>query len=166
MKLELLEDLYIQELGDLLAAEEHMLRMMPEMVGAANNEQLRSALEEHAKETESQVERLKQILHKFDSSASVGKGEVAEALLEKVKLFQQAEAEADIREVALVLGSQKLEQYEIATYSGVLTLAKLLAFYKDASELNRSLQEERRMSDRLAALADSIEVEAVEAEQA
>lgn len=165
MKLELVEDLYVQELGDLLAAEEKMAKMLPQMMKTARNEDLRFAFEEHAKETGSQIKRLKQILQKFDGSGVVGKGEIASALLEKMKLFQEAEAEPDILEIALVLGSQKLESNEIACYAGLETMARLLTLTEDAAELNRSLLEEKRMSERLTAIAEAIEIEAVEAEE-
>lgn len=166
MKLELVEDLYVQELGDLLAAEQQMLRMVPQIVESVRTDDLRFALEEHTKETEAQIKRLQNILKKFESSAVVGKGEIATALLDKLKVFQAAEAEPDIKEIALVLGSQKLEHLEIACYAGLETMARLLTLTEDAAELGKSLQEEKRMSERLVALAEAVEMEAVEAEEA
>ncbi|MFN7140595.1 MAG: ferritin-like domain-containing protein [Limisphaerales bacterium] len=167
MKLQIVQDLYFQEVGDLLAAEEKMLQMMPQLAKAARNEDLRFAFEEHAKETESQIARLKKIMKNFSNTGGVvGKGEVADALLEKIKTFQAADTEPDILEIALVLGSQKLEHNEIACYAGLQTMAKLLGANDDAAELGRSLSEEKKMSERLAALAEAVEREAVEAEQA
>ena len=102
MKLEIVEDLYVQELGDLLAAEEKMLKMMPQIMKEARNEDLRFAFEEHAKETEAQIKRLKQILEKFDGSSVVGKGEVASALLEKIKMSDRLAALAEAVEFEAV----------------------------------------------------------------
>ena len=69
MKLEALEQYYVEELRDLYDAEKQLLRALPRMAKAASHEQLKSALEMHAEQTQEQANRLEKILQKHGKNA-------------------------------------------------------------------------------------------------
>src|SRR5262245_12162514 len=56
-----LRDLYIKELEDIYSAEHQLLKALPKMAEAAASARLRTAFEDHLKETKTQVERLKKV---------------------------------------------------------------------------------------------------------
>jgi ferritin-like metal-binding protein YciE len=56
------QELMIKDLQDLFQAESEQASQLPQLASQANNDQLRSALEEHAMETQQHVTRLRQIL--------------------------------------------------------------------------------------------------------
>jgi hypothetical protein len=61
MKMETLQDLYVEQLRDMYSAETQLVKALPKMSKAASHQELRSAFETHLRETETQVERLERI---------------------------------------------------------------------------------------------------------
>lgn len=57
--MELLQELLIEELKDLLHAENQLVKALPKMAKAAKDPDLRTAFEEHLEQTKGHVERLK-----------------------------------------------------------------------------------------------------------
>ena len=56
-----LRDSLIKELGDIYDAEQQLVKALPKMAQAASSTELKEALEGHLRETEEQVERLKEV---------------------------------------------------------------------------------------------------------
>ena len=54
------KDLLVEELQDLLHAENQLIAALPKMANAAHNPKLREAFEKHLQQTQVQVERLEQ----------------------------------------------------------------------------------------------------------
>ncbi|CEA15325.1 hypothetical protein ING2E5B_0558 [Fermentimonas caenicola] len=48
-----------------------------------------------------------------------------------------------VRDVAIIIASQKVEHYEIATYGSLAALAKTLGLYEAANVLEETLLEEK-----------------------
>jgi ferritin-like metal-binding protein YciE len=61
MKLNLLRKLYIDELKDLYSAENQLIKALPQMAKATDSSELRTAFEEHLKETQEHANRLEKI---------------------------------------------------------------------------------------------------------
>src|SRR4051794_11603998 len=102
MKLELMEDLYIEELRDLYDAEKQLLRALPEMANAASAEDLKSALEEHFHQTEGQVNRLEQVFGDLGESSRGKKCKAMKGLIEEAEEFIEEEAEPEIKDAGLI----------------------------------------------------------------
>src|SRR5262245_26039151 len=65
MKMQSLQDLFIDELKDLCSAENQLVKALPKMAKGAASPELRTAFEEHLEQTRGHVERLEQILEKL-----------------------------------------------------------------------------------------------------
>jgi ferritin-like metal-binding protein YciE len=161
VKLELMEDLYLEELRDLYDAEKQLLRALPEMAGAASAEELRSALEEHAHETESQVNRLEQVFGDLGEPSQGRKCKAMAGLIEEAKDFIEEEAEPEIKDAGLITNVQKIEHYKIAGYGSVCAHAKALGLEDQAELLHATLAEEEETDERLNLLAETINRDAV-----
>ena len=61
MKLENLEDVWVQELKDLFSAESQLVKALPKMAKAASSDELRQGFEEHLEQTRGHVQRLEQV---------------------------------------------------------------------------------------------------------
>ena len=77
MKLNTLQDLFIDELRDLYNAETQLLKALPKMAKGASSAELKQALEEHLAQTKGHVERLEQI---FDGLGENPKGKTCHAM--------------------------------------------------------------------------------------
>jgi ferritin-like metal-binding protein YciE len=160
MKLELLEDLYLEELRDLYDAEQRLIKALLKMAKAVQAEELCEAFMVHRKETQRHVERLEQIFSRLGKEPGGKKCKAMMGLIAEAKDFMGEEAERELVDVGLITVAQKVEHYEIAGYGCVATYAKLLGFEEDARELHQTLVEEKAADEKLTQLARNINVEA------
>lgn len=166
MKLELMEDFYIEELKDVLDAEKQLTKALPKMAEAATSPELRQAFEEHLAQTEEQIRRLQRIFKRLEEPAKGKKCKAMAGLIKEAEEFLGEEAVEEIVDVGLITAAQKVEHYEIATYGCLATYAKLLGFMEDKELLGQTLQEEKATDGRLTALAEALNLEAAEGETA
>ena len=61
-KMGTLEELFVYELRDLLNAEHQISKALPKMAKAAAHPELRTAFQDHLRETEEHINRLEQVL--------------------------------------------------------------------------------------------------------
>lgn len=166
MKLNTLQDLYIEELRDLHSAETQLVKALPKMAEAASAEELRAAFEEHLDQTKEHVERLNQV---FQSLGTTGKGKKCkgmEGLIEEAEELIEEDADPDVLDAGLIAAAQRVEHYEIAVYGCVCTYAKLLGRDEELDLLGQTLDEEKEADETLTDVAEStINVEAVEQDE-
>lgn len=165
MKLETLQDLYVEELRDLYDAENQLLKALPKMAKAASSPELKSAFEEHLQITESQVNRLEQIFDKLGERPKGKKCPGMKGLIEEGKDLMSEDAEEDVMDAGLIAAAQKVEHYEIAGYGCVRTYAEQLGHTEEAELLRQTLEEEKEADHKLTELATQcINLEAEEPE--
>jgi ferritin-like metal-binding protein YciE len=166
MKLDSLEELYVEELRDLYNAEHQILKALPKMAKAASSPNLEKGFQEHLQQTKGHVERLDQIFSDLGKSSKGKKCEAMEGLLKEGAELLEADAEASVLDAALIAAAQRVEHYEIAGYGCVRTYARLLGHGEATKLLQQILDEERRTDEKLTELAvGSINTQAIEPER-
>ncbi len=151
-----LQALYVKELRSLLSAEELIAIKSPIMAEIAEDPELVRLLREHILETQTHIDRLREILHRATGEADPLKCKVAYALFDEVQSLIEDAAHVPIRDAALVTEARRIEHYEIAAYEALLQIATILRFAGDVSLLDRSLREEEGACRRLALIAERI----------
>jgi ferritin-like metal-binding protein YciE len=165
MKLDSLEELYVEELRDLYNAEHQILKALPKMAKAASSREREKGFVEHLQQTKGQVDRLDQIFADLGKSTKGKKCEAMEGLLKEGAELLGADAEPSVLDAALIAAAQRVEHYEIAGYGCVRTYAKLLGHNEASKLLQQTLDEEKRTDEKLTELAvGSINTEAAEPE--
>ena len=163
MEMNDLQDLMVENLKDLYSAETQLLKALPKVAKGADNEQLKSALTMHLKETEGHVQRLETIFKQLGEKPTGKKCKGMEGLIEENKEMLEEDAEPEVMDAGLIVGCQKVEHYEIAGYGSAVTFAKLLGNNEAARLLAQTLDEEERADKKLSEIAESsINVEAAE----
>ena len=160
MKLESLHDLFVDELKDLYNAETQLTKALPKMAKAAASEELRTAFEDHLKETEHQVERLETIFKELEASPKGKKCKAMAGLIQEGSEMIEADGPDAVKDAALIAAAQRVEHYEMAGYGTVRTYAQLLGFDEAANLLQETLDEEAAADEKLNELAKNINVEA------
>ncbi len=161
MKLESLNELFIEELQDLYSAENLIIKALPKMVEKASTLDLRQALDQHLHETREQVMRLDHIfdqLPKIDRNDKKCKG--MEGVIKEGEELLKEKAEPEVRDAGIIASAQKVEHYEIAAYGTVRTYANLLGRKDWAQSLEKTLQEEKAADQKLNTIAERINMEA------
>lgn len=161
MELETLKDLYIAELKDLYSAERQLIKALPKLAKAANDQNLQQAFRTHLKETTQHAARLEQICEELGVSPRGKKCVGMEGLIEEGTELIKEDPDPDVLDAGLIAKAQHVEHYEIAGYGTVRTYARQLGFESQAELLQQTLDEEGRTDHLLTDLAESgINVEA------
>ncbi|MFZ0807144.1 MAG: ferritin-like domain-containing protein [Candidatus Sulfotelmatobacter sp.] len=151
-----LHELYIDQLRDLYDAEQQIIKALPEMIDAAQSEDLKEALNEHLDVTKEQASRLEKI---FNNLGEKPKGERCKGmqgvLAEGSDLVGKIDNE-EVRDAAIIASAQRVEHYEMAGYGTARTFATMLGENDAADLLEQTLSEEKEADDKLTDLAGEI----------
>jgi ferritin-like metal-binding protein YciE len=149
-------DLLLDDLKRLLTVETTLAKMMlPKLIQEVENENLKSALEQHHEETKQHVENVQQV---FQQLGEQPEGKEAPGL-EGLK----QEHESGVAEVAPALRASfdagaaiGTEHYEIAIYSSAVLLAGSLGEQEAASLLGTNLEQEFAALKKLEGIAQQL----------
>src|SRR5438552_14368221 len=122
-----LQDLLVENLKDLYSDETQLVKALPKVAKKVQNDQLRSALQQHLAQTQGHVQRLEQIFDKLGEKPTGKKCHGMERLLEEAKELMNEDAEPDVLDARLIIDCQKVEHYEIADYRSAITFCKILS---------------------------------------
>lgn len=152
----MLENLFLDSLKDIYYAEKSAVKALPKLAKAATSEEVRSAFEQHAQQTNGQVQRLEQVFEQIGKKAQGKKCEAIEGLIREAdSLIKETKKGSKTRDVALIMAAQKMEHYEIASYGTIATLAAQMGENQVKELLGQTLQEEKDTDALLTQIAES-----------
>jgi ferritin-like metal-binding protein YciE len=155
LKLESVQDLFLEELRDLYDAENQLLKALPKMAEAASTPSLKMAFSQHWEQTKGHVGRLDRVFRELDVKPTGGTCEAMKGLVREGEDFVQAKGEPSVRDAGLIGAAQRVEHYEMAGYGTARTLAKRLGFQEIATILHQTLEEEGEADKKLTAVAEN-----------
>jgi ferritin-like metal-binding protein YciE len=157
-----LQKFFIDQLKDMYYAEQELLKTMPEMKNAATTEELEDAIDEHMKQTQRHIKRLEKVFHMTGQKPEGKRCEAMDGLIKELKtILRETEESTMTRDAALIIATQKIEHYEIASYGGLVALAITLGLERAADILDKTLAEEEMTDNMLTDIAEAyINVEA------
>jgi ferritin-like metal-binding protein YciE len=148
-----LQELFVDELKDILGAEKQLLKGLKKLSGSATNPKLKMAFDEHYTQTEGQIERLKQVFQSLGLTARAKKCKAMEGLLAEADEITESFEEQIVLDAALISAAQKVEHYEIASYGCLVTYAKLMGYTEAEELLSATLTEEKETDTLLTDIA-------------
>jgi ferritin-like metal-binding protein YciE len=155
MKIENLEDLFLEQIEDLYDAEQRLVKALPKMAEASTSSQLRQAFDSHLEETKGHVRRLEQV---FQAMRKKPKGQTCDAMkglvAEGEDMISNTE-QSPLRDAGLIAAANRVEHYEIAAYGSVLAFAKTLGIQEALALLDATLTEEKKADQKLTQLAET-----------
>lgn len=156
MKIETLNDLFVENLKDIYDAEKRLVRALPKMAKAASSEELRSAIEEHLEVTKGQVERLEQVFETAGVAAKSKPCAGIKGLIEEGEEVIGQDATDELMDAAIIGAAQRVEHYEIAAYGTARALAEKLGNDEAVSLLEETLNEEKEADAKLTEVAEQL----------
>ena len=141
----MLHQVLVDQLKDLLHAENQLVKALPKMAKAAHDEKLKSAFEDHLEQTKGHVDRLKQAFELLEESAKAKPCKGMAGLVEEGSetISEGKDQEPVAADLALIAAAQRVEHYEIAAYGTSATLAQRLNRDDVADLLSQTLEEEK-----------------------
>ncbi|HEU4639757.1 MAG TPA: DUF892 family protein [Candidatus Binatia bacterium] len=139
-----IKDLLIEELQDLLHAENQLVAALPKMAAAAHNEKLREGFEKHLIQTKAQVERLNKAFELLGEPPEPKPCRAMKGLIEEGEevIKEGKEKEELASDLSLICAAQKVEHYEISGYGTAKALARQIGAIEVATLLSHTLGEE------------------------
>jgi ferritin-like metal-binding protein YciE len=166
MPKESLRELYVNEMKDLYSAEIQLVKALPKMAKASSNAELRRGFEEHLRQTSEHVSRLEQIFEALGEKPTGKKCVGMEGLVKEGAETISEDYEDAVMDAAIIGAAQRVEHYEIAGYGTVRAIAEVLGENEHVSLLEQTLEEEKQTDEKLTQLAEQINSQAGEGEEA
>ncbi|WP_160714551.1 ferritin-like domain-containing protein [Chitinophaga solisilvae] len=147
--------LFMDELKDIYWVEKNLVKALPKIQKAATSEELASCIGEHLEETKNHVSRLEEIFEMMGKKPQAKKCEAMEGLLaEGQEVIADTEEDSMVRDAGIIISSQKIEHYEIASYGSLRTLANVMGHRDAANLLEQTLEEEKNADSTLTEVAE------------
>jgi len=148
-----LHELFLDELADMLHAEQQITKALPKLIKAAKSDELRTALEEHLEETNNQISRLEQVFESLDEKAKAKPCKGMKGILEEGDEMVKEMKETEALDATIISAAQKVEHYEIASYGTLIAWAEQMGHGDAAQLLKENLQEEKAADEKLSEVA-------------
>lgn len=155
MKIQTLQDLFVDTLEDLYNAESQVEKALPVMEKAAHNPELKQGFQQHLEQTHRQVERLTQIFQEMNLRPKGKTCKGMEGIISEGKEMMGGNNDPDVADAGLIGAAQKVEHYEISGYGTARTFANRLGYTNAARLLQQTLDEEKQTDEKLTRLAES-----------
>lgn len=151
----MLEEFFVNSLKDIYWAEKALTKAIPKMVKNATAPELKKALNNHLEQTRKQIDRLEEVFESMGLKPQAKKCEAMHGLIEESEeIIDETKDDTSTRDAALIIAAQKVEHYEIATYGGLIQLAKTMNKPGIAKTLVATLNEEKKADELLTKVAE------------
>lgn len=154
MELRTLNDVLVEELGDLYSAEQQLIEALPKMAAAAHSEELRRAFQSHLEETRGHARRLEASFEELGVAIPDETCEAMQGLIREGGQITEASGDATVIDVALIGAAQRVEHYEIAAYGTARAIASELGLDTIKGLLDDTLDEEGAADNLLTKIAE------------
>jgi ferritin-like metal-binding protein YciE len=151
-----LKEFFTDQLEDLYWAEKKLVKTLPKMQDAATSSELKEAFGNHLIQTQNHVNRLEQVFGIIGEDVDSSKCPAMAGIVDEGEdIIDDTDEGTAQRDVGLIFAGQKAEHYEIATYGGMVNLAKTLGFEDAANLLGQTLSEEKEADALLTQIAEN-----------
>jgi len=145
-------DLFEHTLQDIYYAENALTKAIPKMSKAATDAKLKTAFDDHLKQTKGHVQKLKQVFAAAGLKAEGVKCDAIEGLVKEADGVIE-EASGTALNAGLLAAAQAVEHYEIARYGSLREWAKILGHTEAHKLLSEIIDEEKAANLKLTDLA-------------
>jgi ferritin-like metal-binding protein YciE len=156
MKIETMEDLFLEQVEDLYDAEKRLVKALPKMADATTSISLRQAIESHLMETEGHVGRLEKLFGILGQDPKAKTCDAMKGLISEGEDLIDDIEQSPLRDAAIIASANRVEHYEIAAYGSARTFAQMLGLNDAATLLDETLEEEKMADQKLTQLAESM----------
>lgn len=147
-----LAEAFHHTLKDIYYAENALTKAMPKIIAAVDDGDIKSAFEDHLKETKKQVKILKEVFATIDKPAEGEKCDAIEGLIKETEgIIEEASGKA--LGACLIAAAQAVEHYEIARYGTLRQWAKELKNDTAHDLLSQILDMEKAANAKLTGIA-------------
>ena len=135
--------LFAFKLSKVHSSEREILQLLKTVQKEANDQELASGFEQHARETEQQIQNLEQALQVLGEQPQEPKARVIEALRNEHEDFKKQGAPPELQDAFIAGAAEHVEHHEISAYEGLITMAQAMGQQQIVDLLQQNLQQEQ-----------------------
>ena len=137
-------ELFLHELGDVLYAEQTLVKTLPKLQEEASDDELAEGFGTHLEETRQHVKNLEEAFEALGEPAKAEKCPGIEGIKKEHDEFVSNESPSpEVLNAFLTGAGARTEHYEIAAYEGLITMAEAMGEDEVARLLNENLAQEQ-----------------------
>ena len=152
-----LTEVLVNEVRDLYDAEKRLTKAIPRMAKKATSRALKTALNDHLKETNGQIRRLEQAFRHLGEKA---RGKACAGMRGIIEEGDEHVGEAyetkQLRDSVIIGSATRVEHYEMAAYMGAIEHARILGLSEVQELLEETLAEEEAADKKLRAIGQDV----------
>ncbi len=148
-----LEDLFLDELSDMYDAEKQLVKRLLHVAEATTCVYLNRLIVAHMQGTKSHITKIETVFELFGKKARNRPSDTTRGLLEESDEMADKFEGSPAINAALICATQRIEQYQIASYGCLYEWAGVLESDEAARLLKEILEEEKAMNAALTELA-------------
>ena len=138
-------ELFLHELGDVLYAEQTLVKALPKLNEEASDRELAQGFADHLEETRQHVKNLKLAFEELGEPAKAEKCPGIEGIKKEHDEFVANESPSpQVLDAFLTGAGARTEHYEIAAYEGLITMADAMGETKVSELLTENLEQEKK----------------------
>ena len=137
-------ELFLHELGDVLYAENTLVKALPTLAEEASDEELKLGFEQHLEETRQHVKNIEQAFEQLGERPKAEKCPGIDGIKKEHDDFVAKESPSqDVLDSFLTGAAARTEHYEIAAYEGLVTMAEAMGETEIVTLLTENLEQEK-----------------------
>jgi ferritin-like metal-binding protein YciE len=157
-------ELFLHELGDVLYAEQTLVKALPKLKQEASDKELAQGFADHLEETRQHVENLKLAFEELGEPAKAEKCPGIEGIKKEHDEFVTNESPSpEVLDAFLTGAGARTEHYEIAAYEGLITMADAMGETKVSELLTENLEQEKKALTAMKAIGKRLAQEGAKA---
>jgi len=157
------KDLFLHELGDILYVERKLAQnVLPKLIDEVSDDEFKSGLEKHLKETRQHVTNVEQVFKIFGEEPHAEECVGFEGLKKEHDELLEKSSDALIDHIDLGAAA-RTENYEIAAYEGLRRMAKAFGEDEAVTLLDTNLKQEKEALREVEKIATRLSNEAATA---
>lgn len=151
-----LKTFFVDQLQDIYWTEQKLTKTIPKLMEAATNNDLKQAIRNHLEETQGHVKLVEKVFSLIGETATPSTSPAMSGIVEESEeILDETDESTAQRDVGIIFVMQKAEHYEIATYGGLVALAKTLGYNDAADVLKKILMQEKEIDAMLTKIAET-----------
>ena len=150
-------ELFLHELGDILYAERTLVKALPKLAQEATDSTLAEAIKHHLAETEEHAANVEKIFELVGETAKAEKCPGIDGIKKEHDEFVSKEQpSSDVLDIFLTGAAARTEHYEIAAYTGMITMADALGETKASKLLEENLKQEQAALKKVTSISEKL----------
>src|SRR3954463_6093555 len=150
-----LHDAFLDELRDSYDAEKQLIKALPKLARAAENDMLRTAFETHLRETQGHAQQLEQVFQALGERPRGKHCDGMAGIIEEGQSKLEEDLDGTTLDACLIASAQRAEHYEMAAYGTLVAWARAMGHQEAVGLLEGILEEEKATDEKLTQLAES-----------